>query len=127
MLIHAGSGSIRDTRRSICQWQCCTTPLLAALLAALLTAVLPALLPALQVPAPFVILAQYLPMAVLYDPATLDLSDASVADRLRKQAKTRAVKVLFFWGTDLLFLPAPKKRFRTRNTFESFSHRLRML
>lgn len=32
-------------------------------------------------------------MAVLYDPATLDLSDASVADRLRKQAKTRAVKV----------------------------------
>lgn len=39
------------------------------------------------------VLAQYLPMAVLYDPATLDLSDASVADRLRKQAKTRAVKV----------------------------------
>mmetsp|Transcript_9340 Transcript_9340/g.18204 ORF Transcript_9340/g.18204 Transcript_9340/m.18204 type:complete len:176 (+) Transcript_9340:2-529(+) len=33
-------------------------------------------------------------MAVLYDPAALDLSDASVADRLRKQAKTRAVKVL---------------------------------
>ena len=50
----------------------------------------------LQVPAPFVVLAQYLPMAVLYDPATLDLSDASVADRLRKQAKTRAVKVFFF-------------------------------
>jgi len=41
-----------------------------------------------------VVLAQYLPMAVLYDPATLDLGDASVADRLRKQAKTRAVKVL---------------------------------
>lgn len=39
------------------------------------------------------VLAQHLPMAVLYDPATLDLSDASVADRLRKQAKTRAVKV----------------------------------
>eukprot|EP00961_Rhodomonas_salina_P184204 2487263-Rhodomonas_salina.2 len=33
-------------------------------------------------------------MAVLYDPQTLDLADASVADRLRKQAKTRAVKVL---------------------------------
>ncbi len=47
-----------------------------------------------QVPAPFVVLAQFLPMAVLYDPATLDLGDASVADRLRKQAKTRAVKVL---------------------------------
>ena len=44
-------------------------------------------------PAPFVVLAQHLPMAVLYDPATLDLSDAAVADRLRKQAKTRAVKV----------------------------------
>jgi hypothetical protein len=86
-----------------------TTPSLAALLAALLTAVLPALLPALQVPAPFVILAQYLPMAVLYDPATLDLSDASVADRLRKQAKTRAVKVSFFFLTDLLFLPVKKK------------------
>jgi len=46
-----------------------------------------------QIPAPFVVLAKHLPMAVLYDPATLDLSDASVADRLRKQAKTRAVKV----------------------------------
>jgi len=33
-------------------------------------------------------------MAVMYDPQTLDLHDASVADRLRKQAKTRAVKVL---------------------------------
>jgi len=97
--MRAGSGSIRDTRRSIGQWQCCTTPSLAALLAALLTAVLPAL----QVPAPFVILAQYLPMAVLYDPATLDLSDASVADRLRKQAKTRAVKVFFFFDRPPLF------------------------
>mmetsp|Transcript_16128 Transcript_16128/g.25026 ORF Transcript_16128/g.25026 Transcript_16128/m.25026 type:complete len:224 (-) Transcript_16128:283-954(-) len=47
-----------------------------------------------QRPAPFVVLARHLPMAVLYDPLTLDLSDASVADRLRKQAKTRAVKVL---------------------------------
>ena len=47
-----------------------------------------------QNPAPFVVLARHLPMAVLYDPTLLDLSDASVADRLRKQAKTRAVKVL---------------------------------
>jgi len=47
-----------------------------------------------QLPAPFVVLAKQLPMAVLYDPTALDLSDASVADRLRKQAKTRAVKVL---------------------------------
>jgi len=47
-----------------------------------------------QTPAPFVVLARHLPMAVLYDPQTLDLSDAAVADRLRKQAKTRAVKVL---------------------------------
>jgi len=38
-----------------------------------------------QTPAPFVVLARHLPMAVLYDPQTLDLSDASVADRLRKQ------------------------------------------
>lgn len=38
-----------------------------------------------QVPAPFVVLARHLSMAVLYDPLTLDLSDASVADRLRKQ------------------------------------------
>jgi hypothetical protein len=38
-----------------------------------------------QVPAPFVVLAKHLSMAVLYDPLTLDLSDASVADRLRKQ------------------------------------------
>ena len=47
-----------------------------------------------QIPAPFVVLARHLPMAVLYDPHTLDLSDAAVADRLRKQAKTRAVKVI---------------------------------
>ena len=33
-------------------------------------------------------------MALLYDPAALDLSDSAVADRLRKQAKTRAVKLL---------------------------------
>ena len=47
-----------------------------------------------QVPAPFVVLARDLPMALLYDPAMLDLTDSSVADRLRKQAKTRAVKLL---------------------------------
>ena len=45
-------------------------------------------------PAPFVVLAQQLPMAILYDPKTLDPSGAAVADRLRKQAKTRAVKVV---------------------------------
>ena len=39
-------------------------------------------------------LARDLPMALLYDPTTLDLSDSAVADRLRKQAKTRAVKLL---------------------------------
>jgi hypothetical protein len=38
-----------------------------------------------QVPAAFVVLAHHLSMAVLYDPNALDLSDASVADRLRKQ------------------------------------------
>ena len=48
-----------------------------------------------QNPAPFVLLAKHIPMAVLYDPTTLDLGDASVADRLRKQAKTRTVKVSF--------------------------------
>jgi hypothetical protein len=40
------------------------------------------------------VLARDLQMALLYDPTMLDLSDSSVADRLRKQAKTRAVKVL---------------------------------
>ena len=47
-----------------------------------------------QVPAPFVILARDLPMALLFDPKMLDIADSSVADRLRKQAKTRAVKLL---------------------------------
>jgi hypothetical protein len=47
-----------------------------------------------QVPAPFVLLAKQLPMAVLYDPSSLDVNDAAVADRLRKQAKTRAVRLL---------------------------------
>jgi hypothetical protein len=59
-----------------------------------------------QHPAPFVLLAKHIPMAVLYDPTTLDLGDASVADRLRKQAKTRTVKVSFgccgraFWEVE---------------------------
>ncbi len=49
------------------------------------------------------VLARHLPMAVLYDPHILDLSDAAVADRLRKQAKTRAVKVAMppYIGLDL--------------------------
>lgn len=34
-----------------------------------------------QIPSPFVVLARDLPMAILYDPSTLDLTDASVADR----------------------------------------------
>ena len=47
-----------------------------------------------QSPAPFVVLARQLPMAVTYNAASLDPSNASVADRLRKQAKTRAIKLL---------------------------------
>eukprot|EP00960_Hanusia_phi_P051457 760816-Hanusia_phi.AAC.3 len=47
-----------------------------------------------QLPAPFVVLARDIPMALLYDPSKLDLADSSVADRLRKQAKTRAVKLV---------------------------------
>jgi hypothetical protein len=47
-----------------------------------------------QVPAPFVVLARHVKMAVSYDATSLDPSQASVADRLRKQVKTHAVKVL---------------------------------
>ena len=47
-----------------------------------------------QAPCPFILLAKQLPMAVMYDPATLNPSSANVADRLRKQAKTRAIKLL---------------------------------
>ena len=47
-----------------------------------------------QVPAPFVVLARQVKMAVSYDATALDPSQASVADRLRKQVKTHAVKVL---------------------------------
>lgn len=55
-----------------------------------------------QSPAPFVLLAQQLPMAVMYDPSTLNPKLPSAADRLRKQAKTRAIKVL----RELIFDPA---------------------
>lgn len=55
-----------------------------------------------QRPAPFVILATQLPMAVMYDPKTLNPQLASAADRLRKQAKTRATKLL----RELLFDPS---------------------
>ena len=47
-----------------------------------------------QTPCPFILLAKQLPMAVLYDTATLNPAIANVADRLRKQAKTRAIKLL---------------------------------
>jgi hypothetical protein len=45
-----------------------------------------------QTPAPFIVLARQLSMAIAYNSASLDPSQAAVADRLRKQAKTRAVK-----------------------------------
>jgi hypothetical protein len=45
-----------------------------------------------QRPAPFVVLARQLSMAIAYNSEHLDPSQAAVADRLRKQAKTRAVK-----------------------------------
>ncbi len=47
-----------------------------------------------QTPAPFVVLSRHMPMAVTYDPNMIDPGVASVADRLRKQIKTYAVKVL---------------------------------
>ena len=43
-----------------------------------------------QVPAPFVLLAQQIHMAVSYDPKELDPRHAAVADRLRKQVNARA-------------------------------------
>ena len=39
-------------------------------------------------------LVRQLPMAVVYDPAALDPASSAIADRLRKQAKTRAIKLL---------------------------------
>eukprot|EP00286_Rhodomonas_abbreviata_P020587 CAMPEP_0181310982 /NCGR_PEP_ID=MMETSP1101-20121128/12887_1 /TAXON_ID=46948 /ORGANISM="Rhodomonas abbreviata, Strain Caron Lab Isolate" /LENGTH=355 /DNA_ID=CAMNT_0023417669 /DNA_START=750 /DNA_END=1813 /DNA_ORIENTATION=+ len=47
-----------------------------------------------QSPAPFIVLAKHLPMAVSYHVDALDPAQASIADRLRKQAKTRAIKLL---------------------------------
>ncbi len=47
-----------------------------------------------QSPAPFVILAKQLPMGVSYESDSIDITSASVVDRLRKQAKTRAIKVV---------------------------------
>eukprot|EP00961_Rhodomonas_salina_P064113 861955-Rhodomonas_salina.1 len=47
-----------------------------------------------QTPAPFVVLSRQLHMAVSYDSTSINPSIASVADRLRKQIKTHAVKVL---------------------------------
>jgi hypothetical protein len=47
-----------------------------------------------QTPCPFIMLAKQLPMAVAYDSAALNPAHANVADRLRKQAKTRAIKLL---------------------------------
>jgi len=48
----------------------------------------------MQRPCPFIMLAKQLPMAVMYDSATINPAHANVADRLRKQAKTRAIKLL---------------------------------
>lgn len=43
---------------------------------------------------PFVILSHALPIAVSYDSRNVNVSDANVVDCLRKQAKTRAVKLI---------------------------------
>ena len=47
-----------------------------------------------QVPAPVVVLCPMLPMAMEYDALTVDPTNQGTADRLRKQAKTRAVKLV---------------------------------
>jgi hypothetical protein len=47
-----------------------------------------------QTPAPMVVLCPTLPMAMEYDSLTVDPSNQGTADRLRKQAKTRAVKLV---------------------------------
>lgn len=47
-----------------------------------------------QIPCPFILLTEQLPMAVMYESGTLNPAEANVADRLRKQAKTRAIKLL---------------------------------
>jgi hypothetical protein len=47
-----------------------------------------------QTPAPVVVLFPTLPMAMEYDALTVDPTNQGTADRLRKQAKTRAVKLV---------------------------------
>jgi hypothetical protein len=47
-----------------------------------------------QVPAPVVVLCPMLPMAMEYDALTVDPTNQGTADRLIKQAKTRAVKLV---------------------------------
>jgi len=47
-----------------------------------------------QSPAPVVVLCPILPMAMEYDALTVDPTNQGTADRLRKQAKTRAVKLV---------------------------------
>lgn len=47
-----------------------------------------------QTPAPVVVLCPILPMAMEYDALTVDPTNQGTADRLRKQAKTRAVKLV---------------------------------
>ena len=47
-----------------------------------------------QTPAPVVVLSPILPMAMEYDALTVDPTNQGTADRLRKQAKTRAVKLV---------------------------------
>ena len=47
-----------------------------------------------QTPAPVVVLCPILPMAMEYDSLTVDPTNQGTADRLRKQAKTRAVKLV---------------------------------
>ena len=47
-----------------------------------------------QIPCPFILLTEQLPMAVTYESGALNPAEANVADRLRKQAKTRAIKLL---------------------------------
>ena len=48
----------------------------------------------MQRPTPFVILSHELPIAVAYDARSLDVREANVVDCLRKQAKTRAFKLI---------------------------------
>jgi len=47
-----------------------------------------------QCPAPLVILCPHLAVAMEYDSSCVDITNQGTADRLRKQAKTRAVKLM---------------------------------